>query len=140
MEWKRMLTYEKLQNLILKYDIPYNHNIVPGHAKTKMNWVLPEDISNIEVFKQAEDFFLLFTETEIVIFPVTGDWEGEDPLELWWDEIQEFEMDKGFLTEDTMHLKAGKLELCLKISKRAVNNSWVKENNIFLESVNFYCR
>lgn len=137
---REMLTYEKLQDLIRKYDVPYNHNIVPGHTKTKIKWILPAGIINAAAFERAESFFLYFAEDRIAIFPVTGDWEGGEPLELTWDEIQEFNVNKGFLAENEMHLKAGKLDLELKISKRVVNNPWVKENNIFLESVNYYCK
>ena len=111
-----------------------------GHTKAKIKWILPAGIINAAAFEQAESFFLYFAEDRIAIFPVTGDWEGGEPLEFTWDEIQEFNVNKGFLAENEMQLKAGKLDLKLKISKRVVNNPWVKENNAFLESVNYYCK
>ncbi len=135
-----MLTNEKLRDLVVKFDLPYNHNIVPGHTKAKISWILPVGTVNITAFEQAESFFVYFAEEGIGIFPVEGDWNASDPLMLDWDEIQEFEMKEGFFAENEMHLKSGDFELRLKISKRVVNNPWVKENNIFLESVNYYCK
>ena len=65
---REMLTYEKLQDLIRKYDVPYNHNIVPGHTKAKIKWILPAGIINAAAFERAESFFCILLKTGLLSF------------------------------------------------------------------------
>ena len=62
-----MLTEEKLENLILKYDIPYNHNIALARRTTGREWVLPDTLENVNEFEKAEYFYVCFSEQGICI-------------------------------------------------------------------------
>ena len=57
-----------------------------------------------------------------------------------WKQITGFEVKKGWFTENDLRLSSGKVRLRLKLVKKMANNSWVRENMIFLDSVNYYCR
>lgn len=135
-----MLTEKKLEDLILKYDIPYNHNIVLGHRKSKKDWVLPDDLQNPEEFEGAEYFFVYFSEEGFALFPVLEKWNAGEPLETAWDRVGRFEVKKGMFAEDEMSVRTEKLCLRLKLVKKLADNPWVRENTIFLDSVNYYCR
>lgn len=137
---EKMLTPEKLEKLILKYDIAYNHDILPGHTKEKIRWVLPEGIANAMAFEKAESFFIGFFEDGVYVFPVINDWEADDPTVFEWESIRSFEVKKGVFMENELHLITDQMMLELKIPKRMANNPWVKENAIFLNSINYNCK
>ena len=135
-----MLTEKKLENLILKYDIPYNHNIALGRQKNKKGWGLPDELENAEEFEHAEYFYVYFSEEGFYIFPVLEKWNAGEPLGLAWDQVKRFEVKKGMFGEDELKFSAEKAQLRLKLVKRMADNSWVRENAIFLDSVNYYCQ
>ena len=135
-----MLTPEKLEKLILKYDSAYNHDILPGHTKEKIRWVLPEGTVNAMTFEQAESFFIGFFEEGVYVFPVTDNWEADDPAVFDWESIRSFEVKKGVFMENDLHLTTDQMMLKLKLPKRMANNPWVKENAIFLDSINYNCK
>lgn len=135
-----MLTEEKLENLILKYDIPYNHNIALARRTTGREWVLPDTLENVKEFEKAEYFYVCFSEQGICIFPALENWNSGEPLVFGWKQITGFEVKKGWFTENDLRLSSGKVRLRLKLVKKMANNSWVRENMIFLDSVNYYRR
>ena len=57
-----------------------------------------------------------------------------------WESIRSFEVKKGVFMENDLHLTTDQMMLKLKLPKRMANNPWVKENAIFLDSINYNCK
>lgn len=135
-----MLTQDKLRDLILKYDIMYNHDILPAFMREQMKGVLPAGIADYTVFEQAGSFFLHFTTEEVRLFPVTGDWEAEKSLTIKRTQMKKMKVKKGFFMENELQITLPEMTIKMMLPKRMANNPWIKENTIFLESVNYYSR
>ena len=75
-----MLSLEKVKSELEKYNYTYDNNILCGHTKSKIKWVLPTGVVNILAFEQATSYLFGFSKEGINFFPIQGDWNIADNL------------------------------------------------------------
>ena len=68
-----MLSLEKVKSELEKYNYTYDNNILCGHTKSKIKWVLPAGIVNVFAFEQATSYLFGFNAQGINLFPIQGD-------------------------------------------------------------------
>ena len=134
-----MLSLEKVKSELQKYAYPYNGNILCGHTKQKIKWVLPLGALNVLAFEQAASFLFGFDENGIDLFPVSGDWDIADNLFIPWNDMSVFQMKNGLL-ENEMVIQTPTMKIVMKINKMVVGNPWVKENLNALKAKGYYYR
>lgn len=132
-----MLNLEKVKSELEKHGYKYENNILCGHTKSKVKWVLPAGIVNITAFEQATSYLFGYSEKGINLFPVRGDWDIADNLYISWDEIDSFRMKNGLL-ENEMVIETKSLKIEMKINKVVANNGWIKENMSYLKAKNYF--
>ena len=132
-----MLSLEKVQTELKKYNYPYNDNILSGHTKSKVKWILPAGSVSIIAFEQATSYLFGFNSEGVALFPIEGDWNIADSLLLPWKEIEKFKMKNGLL-EQEMIIKTKEMTITMKISKYVVNNPWIKNNMNDLKINNYF--
>ena len=132
-----MLSLEKVQTELKKYHYPYNDNILSGHTKSKVKWILPAGSASIIAFEQATSYLFGFNSEGVTLFPIEGDWNIADSLLLPWKEIEKFKMKNGLL-EQEMIIKTKEMTITMKISKYVVNNPWIKNNMNDLKINNYF--
>lgn len=132
-----MLSLEKVKNGLETFGYEYANNILCGHTKSKVKWVLPTGIVNVMAFEQATSYLFGFSDNGINLFPVHGDWDIADNLFIPWSEITSFKMKNGLL-ENEMILSTSAMKIEMKINKVVANNSWVKDNLNYLRSKNYF--
>lgn len=134
-----MLSLEKVKSELGILGYPYVNNILCGHTKSKVKWILPAGAMNVVAFEQATSYLFGFSDRGINLFPVQGDWEIAENLFLPWDQITGFRMKNGLL-ENEMTLSTAEMKIEMKINKVVANNPWVKENLNYLKSKNYFYR
>ena len=134
-----MLSLEKVKNELQKYAYPYNENILCGHTKQKVKWVLPLGVGSILAFEQAASFLLGFDESGVDLFPIRGDWNIADNLFIPWSDMTDFRMKNGLL-ENELQIQTAAMKIVMKINKMAAGNPWVKENLNALKANGYYYR
>ena len=132
-----MLSLEKVQTELKKYNYPYNDNILSGHTKSKVKWILPARSASIIAFEQATSYLFGFNSEGVTLFPIEGDWNIADSLLIPWKEIEKFKIKNGIL-EQEMIIKTKEMTITMKISKYVVNNPWIKNNMNDLKINNFF--
>ena len=132
-----MLSLEKVQTELKKYNYPYNDNILSGHTKSKVKWILPTGSASIIVFEQATSYLFGFNSEGVTLFPIEGDWNIIDSLLIPWKEIEKFKIKNGIL-EQEMIIKTKEMTITMKISKYVVNNPWIKNNMNDLKINNYF--
>ena len=132
-----MLSLEKVKSELEKYNYTYNNNILCGHTKSKVKWVLPTGIVNIMAFEQATSYLFGFSDEGLNLFPIQGDWNIADNLYISWNEIKNFKMKNGLL-ENEMVIETQSMKIEMKINKVVANNSWIKENISYLKEKNYF--
>lgn len=132
-----MLSLEKVQTELKKYNYPYNDNILSGHTKSKVKWILPARSASIIAFEQATSYLFGFNSEGVTLFPIEGDWNIADNLLIPWKEIEKFKMKNGLL-EQEMIIKTKEMTITMKISKYVVNNPWIKNNMNDLKINNYF--
>ncbi len=132
-----MLNLEKVKSELKKYNYIYNNNILCGHTKSKVKWVLPAGVVNVMAFEQSTSYLFGFSERGINLFPIQGDWNIADNLYISWDEINNFKMKNGLL-ENEMAIETKSMKIEMKINKVIANNSWIKENISYLKEKNYF--
>lgn len=132
-----MLNLEKVQTELKKYNYPYNDNILSGHTKSKVKWILPARSASIIAFEQATSYLFGFNSEGVTLFPIEGDWNIADSLLIPWKEIEKFKMKNGLL-EQEMIIKTKEMTITMKISKYVVNNPWIKNNMNDLKINNYF--
>ena len=95
-----MLSLEKVKSELKKYNYAYENNILCGHTKSKIKWVLPTGIVNVLAFEQATSYLFGFSTRGINLFPVQGDWNIADNLFISWNDITNFKMKNGLLENE----------------------------------------
>ena len=107
-----MLNLEKVKSELEKNNYTYNNNILCGHTKSKVKWVLPAGVVNVMAFEQSTSYLFGFSERGINLFPIRGDWNIADNLYISWDEINNFKMKNGLLENEMVILtKSMKIEM-----------------------------
>ena len=132
-----MLSLEKVQTELKKYNYPYNDNILSGHTKSKVKWILPARSASIIAFEQATSYLFGFNSEGVTLFPIEGDWNIIDSLLIPWKEIEKFKIKNGIL-EQEMIIKTKEMTITMKISKYVVNNPWIKNNMNDLKINNYF--
>ena len=132
-----MLSLEKVKSELEKYNYTYDNNILCGHTKSKIKWVLPAGIANVFVFEQATSYLFGFNAQGINLFPIQGDWNIADSLFIAWNDITNFKMKNGLL-ENEMQIETQSMKIEMKINKVVANNSWVKDNLKCLYDINYF--
>jgi hypothetical protein len=132
-----MLSLEKVKIELEKYNYTYNNNILCGHTKSKIKWVLPTGIVNVLAFEQSTSYLFRFSSDGINLFPIQGDWNIADNLQISWDEVNNFKIKNGLL-ENEMLIETQSMKIEMKINKVVANNSWVKENISYLKDKNYF--
>ena len=132
-----MLNLEKVKSELKKYDFDYQKNILCGHTKSKVKWILPIGIVNIMAFEQATSYLFGFSEKGIDFFPIQGDWNIADHLFLSWNEITNFKIKNGLL-ENEMLIVTESMKIEMKINKIVANNNWIKENINYLKENHYF--
>lgn len=132
-----MLSLEKVQTELKKYNYPYNDNILSGHTKSKVKWILPARSASIIAFEQATSYLFGFNSEGVTLFPIEGDWNIADSLLIPWKEIEKFKMKNGLL-EQEMIIKTKEMTITMKISKYVVNNPWIKNSMNDLKINNYF--
>ncbi len=133
-----MLNKENMLKELQKYNFTYEKNILCGHTKSKVKWVLPAGAINVIAFEQASSYLFGFTSEGINIFPVDSNWQIKENLSLPWEQIIDFKIKKGILLENEMKIQTNDMKIEMKINKFIANNPWVKENINYLESKNYF--
>ena len=95
-----MLSLEKVKSELEKYNYTYDNNILCGHTKSKIKWVLPAGIVNVFAFEQATSYLFGFNTQGISLFPIQGDWNIADNLLITWNDITNFKMKNGLLENE----------------------------------------
>ena len=132
-----MLSLEKVRSELERYNYTYENNILCGHTKSKVKWVLPTGVVNIMAFEQATSYLFGFSEKGINLFPIQGDWVIADNLYISWNDIDNFKMKNGLL-ENEMLIETSSMKIEMKINKIVANNSWIKENIAYLKEKNYF--
>ena len=132
-----MLNLEKVKSELKNYNFDYNNNILCGHTKVKIKWVLPTGIVNVMAFEQATSYLFGFSAKGINFFPVQDDWNIADNLFISWNEITNFKMKNGLL-ENEMIIVTQTMKIEMKINKIVANNPWIKENISYLKENNYF--
>lgn len=132
-----MLNLDHVKTELEKYQYSYHQNILVGHTKSKIKWVLPTGIGNILAFEQATSYLFGFREEGIDLFPVTGDWKIASHLLISWEDVISFQMKQGLL-ENEMRIQTNSMNIVMKINKIVANNPWVKENINYLKENNYF--
>ena len=132
-----MLSLEKVKSELEKYNYNYDNNILCGHTKSKIKWVLPAGIVNVFAFEQATSYLFGFNAQGINLFPIQGDWNIADSLFIAWNDITNFKMKNGLL-ENEMQIETQSMKIEMKINKVVANNSWVKDNINCLKDRNYF--
>ena len=132
-----MLSLEKVKSELEKYNYTYDNNILCGHTKSKIKWVLPAGIGNVFAFEQATSYLFGFNAQGINLFPIQGDWNIADSLFIAWNDITNFKMKNGLL-ENEMQIETQSMKIEMKINKVVANNSWVKDNINCLKDRNYF--
>ena len=132
-----MLSLEKVQTELKKYNYPYNDNILSGHTKSKVKWIPPAGSASIIAFEQATSYLFGFNSEGVTLFPIEGDWNIADSLLIPWKEIEKFKIKNGIL-EQEMIIKTKEMTITMKISKYVVNNPWIKNNMNDLKINNYF--
>jgi len=132
-----MLSLEKVKSELEKYNYTYDNNILCGHTKSKIKWVLPAGIVNVFAFEQATSYLFGFNAQGINLFPIQGDWNIADSLFISWDDITNFKMKNGLL-ENEMQVETQSMKIEMKINKVVANNCWVKDNINCLKDRNYF--
>lgn len=132
-----MLSLEKVKTQLQRYGYTYDDNILCGHTKSKVKWVLPTGVVNVMAFEQATSYLFGFGGEGIDFFPIQGDWDIADRLFLPWSDVTNFKMKNGLL-ENEMIVETSSTKIEMKINKTVVNNPWVKENVAHLKEKNYF--
>ena len=132
-----MLSLEKVKSELEKYNYTYDNNILCGHTKSKIKWVLPAGIVNVFAFEQSTSYLFGFNAQGINLFPIQGDWNIADSLFIAWKDITNFKMKNGLL-ENEMQVETQSMKIEMKINKVVANNSWVKDNINCLKDRNYF--
>ena len=132
-----MLSLEKVKSELGKYNYTYDNNILCGHTKSKIKWVLPAGVVNVFAFEQATSYLFGFNAQGINLFPIQGDWNVADSLFIAWNDIKNFKMKNGLL-ENEMQIETQSMKIEMKINKIVANNSWVKDNINCLKDRNYF--
>lgn len=132
-----MLSLEKVKSELEKYNYTYNNNILCGHTKSKIKWVLPTGIVNIMAFEQSASYLFGFNNEGVNLFPIQGDWNIADNLYISWSEVINFNMKNGLL-ENEMLIETNSMKIEMKINKIVANNPWIKENIAYLKGQNYF--
>ena len=132
-----MLSLEKVKSELKKYNYTYDNNILCGHTKSKIKWVLPTGIVNVLAFEQSTSYLFRFSSDGINLFPIQGDWNIADNLQISWDEVNNFKIKNGLL-ENEMLIETQSMKIEMKINKVVANNSWIKENISYLKEKNYF--
>ena len=132
-----MLSLEKVKSELEKYNYTYDNNILCGHTKSKIKWVLPAGIVNVFAFEQATSYLFGFNAQGINLFPIQGDWNIADSLFIAWNDITNFKMKNGLL-ENEMQIETQSMKIEMKINKVVANNCWVKDNINCLKDRNYF--
>ena len=132
-----MLSLEKVKSELEKYNYTYDNNILCGHTKSKIKWVLPAGIVNVFAFAQATSYLFGFNTQGINLFPIQGDWNIADSLFIAWNDITNFKMKNGLL-ENEMQIETQSMKIEMKINKVVANNCWVKDNINCLKDRNYF--
>ena len=132
-----MLSLEKVKSELEKYNYTYDNNILCGHTKSKIKWVLPAGIVNVFAFEQATSYLFGFNAQGINLFPIQGDWNVADSLFIAWNDITNFKMKNGLL-ENEMQVETQSMKIEMKINKVVANNCWVKDNINCLKDRNYF--
>ena len=132
-----MLSLEKVKSELEKYNYTYDNNILCGHTKSKIKWVLPAGIVNVFASEQATSYLFGFNAQGINLFPIQGDWNIADSLFIAWNDITNFKMKNGLL-ENEMQIETQSMKIEMKINKVVANNCWVKDNINCLKDRNYF--
>lgn len=132
-----MLSLEKVKSELGKYNCTYDNNILCGHTKSKIKWVLPAGVVNVFAFEQATSYLFGFNAQGINLFPIQGDWNVADSLFIAWNDIKNFKMKNGLL-ENEMQIETQSMKIEMKINKIVANNSWIKDNINYLKDKNYF--
>ena len=132
-----MLNLEKVKSDLEKYNYTYDNNILCGHTKSKIKWILPTGIVNVLAFEQSTSYLFRFSSDGINLFPIQGDWNIADNLQISWDEINNFKMKNGLL-ENEMVIETKVMKIEMKINKIVANNSWIRDNINYLKDKNYF--
>lgn len=132
-----MLSLEKVKSELEKYNYIYDNNILCGHTKSKIKWVLPAGVVNVFAFEQATSYLFGFNAQGINLFPIQGDWNIADSLFIAWNDITNFKMKNGLL-ENEMQIETQSMKIEMKINKIVANNSWIKDNINYLKDKNYF--
>ena len=132
-----MLSLEKVKSELGKDNYTYDNNILCGHTKSKIKWVLPAGVVNVFAFEQATSYLFGFNAQGINLFPIQGDWNVADSLFIAWNDIKNFKMKNGLL-ENEMQIETQSMKIEMKINKIVANNSWIKDNINYLKDKNYF--
>lgn len=137
-----MLNLEQAVRELGKFGYMYDNNVVYGHTKVKIKWILPlPGGNNIIKYKDITTFLFGFSYKGINFFPIEvhRDWYLSDNYFIPWDEVTSFKMKNGVL-ENEMVLSTSEAKIVMKINKVVARNPWVKENVNYLKERNYFYR
>lgn len=131
--------HDLLEQYILKNNIFYHYNIVPGHTKVKVDWKKTMFTAFLRhtVFQKVEYYFFYFDRLKIALYQYQDCCFFGDVVFIPWHEISHFQYKKGFLeVKISFVFKNEKFEMML--SRKMRGEDWVSENMKYLLENQFF--
>lgn len=128
-----------LEQFILKEDIYYHYNIVPGHSKFKVNWKFSFITAAFKqvINKPIEYYFFCFQRDGMYLYQYKNFKFFGDIIFIDWQEVSNFKIKQGLLEiEISFVFKDEKFNMML--SKFVHHESWIKENIKYLLDNQFF--
>lgn len=133
--------HDLLEQYILKNNIYYHYNIVPGHTKVKVNWkkTMISAILRHVTFQPVEYYYFYFDRRGIALYQYQDLNFLGDVVFISWNEISHFRYKKGLLeVEISFVFKNEKYKMML--SRKMKGEDWVSENMKYLLDNHFFYR
>lgn len=133
--------FEKLKELIKKFELKDERAITFDHPKMKTKWILPLPGITVYFFEQFQPFFIYFDKEGISFFPLdmNNKYSIIGKSFISWNDLKGFNFKKGLIIEDEIQLQLENEKIKMKIPKSKAMNDWVKINNAYLiEHNHFY--
>lgn len=131
---------EQINELIKNFKLEDAKAITFGHPKTRIKWLLPMPGITIYSMEQFQPFFIYFDKEGISFFPLdlNNKYRVIGKSYIAWKDMKNFEFKKGLLMENEIKIEFTEGKIEMKIPKSKAMNKWVKENNEYLISNNFF--
>lgn len=122
-----MLSLEKVKSELTKYNYTYENNILCGHTKSKIKWVLPTGVVKVLAFDKDKQFIF-----ESILFSAmtlyhNGGASKNKIAETHKRFVQDIEMKKEEKLSRTQELNTAKVQALRELGYSEINETNAKE-------------